>query len=115
MNSLLVFIGAGLGGVLRYQLSILILNSRIWNSGSFLINVIGCVLIGVAASLKLTDESKLFIIVGVLGGYTTFSAFSLETLQMIEKGEMAGALIHTLGTVIACLVAAYIGSMLVRG
>ncbi|MFF8800834.1 MULTISPECIES: fluoride efflux transporter CrcB [unclassified Methylobacterium] len=106
MNTLLVFLGAGLGGVLRHgvNLAALRLGSNFpW--GTLGINVVGSVLMGVVTGwLALrggSPQARLFVATGILGGFTTFSTFSLETVVLMERGEWPAALAYVLVSVLA--------------
>ncbi len=93
---LLVAIGGALGSMARYGLSALIVrqvNPVHFPWGTFSINILGCLLAGiflVAAEQfpAVNQEARLFIVTGFLGGFTTFSAFGIETLSLIRRGEM---------------------------
>jgi len=103
---LILFAGGGVGVVLRFALSLWV-NERAqvafpW--GTLAVNVVGCFLVGLIATLAeehhlLTPTLRLFLIVGVLGGFTTFSTFGLETWRLVEEGLSDVAL----GNVIASL------------
>lgn len=91
---LAVFIGAGCGGVLRYLLGIAI--SREYHgafpAGTFLINLVGCFAIGYLATffanvIPVRETLRLAILVGVLGGFTTFSSFGRETFELLGEGK----------------------------
>lgn len=119
-NFLLVALGGGLGAAGRYGVS-LALPARPgeWPWATFGINVVGSLLIGVLAGWLSTRGDagvpwRLFLGVGVLGGFTTFSAYSLETLRMIERGEWQMALLYALGSVLAGLAAVAVGAELAR-
>lgn len=119
-NFLLVALGGGLGAAGRYGVS-LALPARPgeWPWATFGINVVGSLLIGVLAGWLSTrgdagEPWRLFLGVGVLGGFTTFSAYSLETLRMIERGEWQMALLYALGSVLAGLAAVAVGAELAR-
>lgn len=106
MNTLLVFLGAGLGGVLRHgvNLAALRLGSGFpW--GTLGINIVGSVLMGVVTGwLALrggSPQARLFVATGILGGFTTFSTFSLETVVLMERGEWPAALAYVLVSVLA--------------
>ena len=106
MNTLLVFLGAGLGGVLRHgvNLAALRLGSGFpW--GTLGINVVGSVLMGLVTGwLALRGgppQTRLFVATGILGGFTTFSTFSLETVTLLERGEWLAALAYVLVSVLA--------------
>src|SRR5262245_62027138 len=90
---LLVFLGAGLGGTFRYWVSnwCYWLMGKSFPYGTLVVNVSGCFLIGLFFPLLLTHLHKLesflryFLIIGLLGGYTTFSAFSIDTVTLFEN------------------------------
>ncbi len=120
-TSFLIFIGAGLGGVLRYWLSYVLhwsLHVHRFPYGTLAVNISGCFLMGVFATLSLNrhygSAFRSFLLVGFLGGYTTFSAFSIETINLLENGAWLSALINSVGSVLACLTAAWIGIFLAR-
>ena len=111
---LLIAIGSGLGGVARHWLSTLIaarLDSPFpWPT--FLVNVTGSALIGVVLATSdahLSPAAKQFLTVGVLGGFTTFSAFSGQTLQLLHGGKPAVALAYAAASVIACVLGCWLG------
>lgn len=119
---LLVAVGGGVGSALRY----LVTNAvpRIpalpgWPLGTLAVNVSGSLLIGFIAGLVFTRQLpgeglRLLLVTGVLGGYTTFSAFSLENLVLIRDGEMLVALGNALVQVTLGLAAAALGYFAVR-
>ena len=94
MNYLIIFIGAGFGGMARHAINVTA--QRLFIPGIFpfstlFINVVGSCLMGVvvgyfAARTGLPQQARLFLTTGVLGGFTTFSAFSMETTMLIERG-----------------------------
>jgi CrcB protein len=82
--------------------------------GTLAVNVIGCFLIGILAYLAdtrgiLHPQARLFLIVGVLGGFTTFSAFGNETMNLIRDGENLLAAANTIGSVLLCFAAVWAG------
>lgn len=106
MNTLLVFVGAGLGGVLRHGVNLAALRLGAgfpW--GTLGINVAGSVMMGLVTGwLALRGgppQARLFVATGILGGFTTFSTFSLETVTLLERGEWAAALAYVLVSVLA--------------
>ncbi|MFY9292303.1 MAG: fluoride efflux transporter CrcB [Methylorubrum rhodinum] len=106
MNTLLVFLGAGLGGVLRHGVNLTALrlgSSFPW--GTLGINVLGSVLMGAVTGWFAlrggSPQARLFLATGVLGGFTTFSTFSLEAFTLIERGDWAAALFYVLVSVLA--------------
>lgn len=87
--------------------------------GTLVVNVVGCALIGLLAAIaesraNLSDTHRLLIFTGVLGGFTTFSAFSLETLRLVRGGEPLSALLHVALHVLLCLAAVVAGDALGR-
>ncbi|HXA37743.1 MAG TPA: fluoride efflux transporter CrcB [Phenylobacterium sp.] len=122
LNLLFVALGGALGSVSRY-----LLNDRVravlgtgWPSGIFTINLLGgflmgC-LIGVLAHRGGADQERWRVLVGVgvLGGFTTFSAFSLDVALMIERREWAAAALYSVASVVLSVVALFAGLMLMR-
>lgn len=121
-TALAVFLGGGLGASLRYGTGLLSL--RWWGASHFPwttlgINVLGSLLIGVLAAaleqrLQLSMPWRSFFVTGVLGGFTTFSAFSLETLLLIERGAWSAALAYMLASVVLAVLACAAGFALAR-
>ncbi len=115
-----VLAGAGLGGLMRYALGTWIMakyGGR-FPLGTFLINVSGAFLIGLLMAV-LTERMhphpnwRLFLVVGVLGGYTTFSSFEYETYQAVRDGARAMGLLYLTGSVLAGYLAVWLGAVLV--
>ena len=118
---LVVAMGGAVGAVTRYWLTVLVQahNPSGFPLGTFLVNVVGSLLIGVCFVLlaeKLPDDTVLrqLLMVGFLGGLTTFSAFSLEALLLLEQGLYNTALLYIVGSVVVCLLAAFIGMQVTR-
>ncbi len=120
---LLVFVGAGFGGVLRYLMNISV--SRLvgygFPFGTLFINILGSFLIGCVAGWlafkageSWSQHARLFMVTGILGGFTTFSAFSLETALLVERGEMGLAALYVVGSVGFSLAAVFGGLALIR-
>lgn len=108
---LLVVLGSALGGLLRW-LAVDWFAARTgpgfpW--GTLAVNVAGGLAIGACAPFMARDPVRLGLMVGVLGGFTTFSAYSLQTLTMIQEGRIALAAAYALGSVAACLAACWLG------
>jgi len=121
MQTLFVFIGGGLGAALRHFVNgaSLRLAGGDWPLGTLFINVTGSILMGVVAALfafklSLPPTLRLFIATGILGGYTTFSTFSLETALLIERGQPAMALAYVLGSVLLGVGGLFAGMWVVR-
>ncbi|WP_047864294.1 fluoride efflux transporter CrcB [Rubrobacter aplysinae] len=120
MNTLLVAGGGAVGAALRYLIGGWVV-SRLgpdfpW--GTFIVNVSGCLLIGAVLGLvehgALPGGARLFLAVGVLGGYTTFSTFGYETLRLLEGGELLAAASNAFGQLALGLVAVYLGLVAAR-
>jgi CrcB protein len=120
VNALLVAAGGALGAMLRYLLDSGVerLAGPGFPWGTFVINVTGCFLIGVVLNLVergvLSARARLFFAVGILGGYTTFSIFSYESLQLISAGEPGGYALYAFGQLALGMVAVYLGVVLAR-
>lgn len=120
---LLVFLGAGLGGVLRHYVGMAAMRmfGMGFPVGTLFINVLGSFLIGLTAGfLALVMQQpwstsvRFFVITGVLGGFTTFSAFSLEFALLMERGAAGLAALYVAASVGLSLAAVFAGLMLVR-
>src|SRR6195952_1096875 len=121
MSYLLVFFGGGLGATLRHLINLTcarcIGTGFPW--GTFIINITGSTVMGlIAGYLAFKGEAsqpwRLFLMTGILGGYTTFSAFSLDTAVLYERGEIGLALIYVLGSVVFSILGLFAGLALVR-
>lgn len=122
MTLLLTGIGGFIGAILRQLLSSYVQGdpqraSFPW--GTFVVNAIGCLLIGFLAGLaetrgQLSPEARAFLVVGLLGGFTTFSAFAAETTAAMRGGLPSLALANVVGSVATCLIAAWGGGVLAR-
>jgi fluoride exporter len=116
MKSLLyIFIGGGIGSMLRYGISVFFIkhnhNSFPW--ATFAANAFGCLLIGMLWQYFLKNnqsELKYLYITGFCGGFTTFSAFGLETLQIIQQKNYTLAAIYILLTLFTSIVLVFVGS-----
>lgn len=121
---LLVAAGGAIGAVARHGLNSIIhqrmLTSR-FPAGIFVVNVAGSFAIGLLGGLLASErlswgpEARTFAIVGVLGGFTTFSSFSFDTLALAREGFTGYALTNAFGQVAMSLVAVWVGYMLGRG
>lgn len=120
-NLLLVGIGGFLGSIARYLLGGLILHHTAqerfpWST--FAVNVLGCMVIGVLAGLAdrqglFGPGTRLFLFTGVLGGFTTFSAFGLEAMVLVRRGELLVASLYACASVIVGITAVWLGLRLV--
>ena len=119
-----VGLGGALGSMARFWLAATMaaLTGPRFPWGTLLINVIGSFVIGWFGAL--TAESgpfdvpadiRLFVMVGLCGGFTTFSSFSLQTLELLQSGEVVRAASYIAGSVVLCLLFVWIGATLGRG
>ena len=115
MTALWIFIGGGIGSVLRYVIAVMMKPaSSTLPVGTLAANVLGCFLLGYLASQpgissRLGPEIQLGITVGVLGGFTTFSTFGVETVRLYQSGQFVYALMYVLLSILGGLVAAWGG------
>ena len=112
---LLVFLGGGLGSGLRYLVSIAMNQySKVLPYGTFIVNILGCLLIGLILGYAqkentLTSNQTLLLATGFCGGFTTFSAFANENLELIKNGELFNFSVYTIGSVLIGILAVCIG------
>lgn len=119
---LLVALGGAVGSVARYKLSGYVLQHTIdWRfpAGTFAVNVLGCLVAGILAGLAekhdfFTQDVRLLLFTGLLGGFTTFSAFSIEIVRMIDRGGAHIAASYALASVVLSVGAAYLGLIIAR-
>ena len=119
VTCLIVSIGGALGTLARYAVSVLALPiSRAFPWGTVLINISGSFVIGFFGTLTLahgrypvSENLRLFVMVGLCGGYTTFSSFSLQTLDLLRAGAVVRASANVFGSVALCLCAVLVGHL----
>lgn len=115
-----VVVGGGIGAGIRYLLGAWVqgMVGAGFPWGTFLVNITGAFLIGIVLTFvetgSLSGEQRLFLAVGVLGGYTTFSTLSYDTIQLMLGGEVAAALLNSFGQTAAGLLAAWLGIVAAR-
>ena len=117
-NFLLVGLGGAIGSMFRYALALLV-KSNGFPLATFLVNVGGSLLIGMVFGLSQRDETfatnwKLFLATGICGGFTTFSTFSAENLQLMQQGRWALCGGYILLSIITCITATWLGYRLVH-
>jgi CrcB protein len=121
MHYLLVFVGGGLGAALRHAVNVAC--GRAFGTGfpygTFLINISGSLVMGlIAGYLAFKGDAsqawRLFIMTGILGGYTTFSAFSLDSMLLYERGEWGLAAFYVIGSVVLAILGLFAGLSLMR-
>ena len=117
----IVFLGAGLGGAARYGLNVIV--TRMMGTGFpfgiLLVNLVGCFMMGILAGwFALRGEPgtsmRLYLMTGVLGGFTTFSAFALDTVTLWERGAPGPAALYVLASVLGSLAAVRTGLAVAR-
>lgn len=117
INTLLIFFGAGLGGVSRYWLSngVYLLLGRQFPYGTLVVNASGSFLIGLLFILimeragSMAFQLRSFLLIGFLGGFTTFSSFSIETVNLFESGAWLSAIFNILLSITLCIGLAWLG------
>lgn len=114
----LIFLASGLGGVLRFALGSRIqeLGGSAFPWGTFAINVSGCLGIGFVstaftAAMPIREDLRLAVMVGLFGGYTTFSSFGRETLALVEGGQWTRAILYVIATNAVGLAAVWLGAL----
>ena len=121
MQYFAIAIGGAAGSVLRFWVSsnVYTLLGRGFPWGTLAVNVVGSLLIGVLTVLlldrvDLTPAWRAGLLIGFLGAFTTFSTFSIETLDLVEQGEHVRAILNALASVIGCVAAAWFGVLIGR-
>jgi fluoride exporter len=117
-NFIVVFIGGGIGAAARYWLSgtIARTSGSSFPLGTITVNVVGCFFIGFLMTafeerFLVTPSLRLFLTIGILGGFTTFSTFGYETIAMLKDAEFFYAAVNVLLSVLMCLAATYAGTI----
>lgn len=120
-SAIAVFVGAGLGGVARHYFNALAVGlfGTAFPWGIFAINVIGSVAMGVfvewlALSGSAPQDLRLFLTTGILGGFTTFSTFSLDAALLYERGQLGLALLYVAASVVVAIGGLFLGMYAVR-
>ncbi len=115
-NYLLIFVGGGTGSALRYLMSGMVyrMTALGFPYGTVVVNITGCFLIGflmsaLAARFDDSPALKVFLTIGLLGGFTTYSSFSYETIALIQDEKMMAAMSNVFITLIGCLAGTWAG------
>lgn len=118
---ILIGIGGGLGSIFRYLTSLLVARhfQAIFPLATFTVNIVGCLLIGLLLGLferqQLTNpDLKFLFVTGFCGGYTTFSTFASENINLFQSGNLLTAFLYIAVSVLAGLLAVWLGLMLVK-
>jgi fluoride exporter len=121
MGFLIVFFGGGLGAALRHGINIV--SARAFGTefpyGTLIINVLGSLAMGLiieyfALKTGLPQRMRLFLTTGILGGFTTFSTFSLEAVLLYERGAIMGSAIYVVASIVLAIAGLFAGLMIVR-
>ena len=115
-NFLIVGLGGGAGSMLRYAVQKIFQQQHagVFPTGTLLVNIAGCFLIGIlwslfSRSLTISEEMKLLLMTGFCGGFTTFSAFTLEGIGLLKENKTALFIIYLTASVVGGLLATFIG------
>jgi CrcB protein len=121
MNFLIVFLGGGIGSMLRHGVNVL---TARWLGtgfpyGTLTVNITGSIVMGLLAGYfafkgEATQSWRLFLMTGILGGYTTFSAFSLDAILLYERGQIGQALAYVAASGAVSIFGLFAGLMLIR-
>lgn len=118
-NWLLIGLGGAMGSIARYASTLI--TKRYWAlsfpMGTFLVNIIGCLLIGLLIgyfSKNNQDSLKLLFITGFCGGFTTFSSFASENIALIQQNQISTALLYIMGSIILGLLFVWLGITLMK-
>jgi CrcB protein len=120
MKWILVFLGSGIGGCLRFFIGE---QTSKWLNydfpfGTLIANFIACIILGLVIGLTssqwLDEKTRIFLAIGVCGGFSTFSTFSAETLQMISNQRVYEGILYVLISVFSCIGAVYFGTVITK-
>ena len=117
VNLLLIAIGGALGSVARFLFSSLVQRSvpSLFPFGTLAVNLAGCLVFGVIAGalaqqrVALAPDTRAFLLIGVLGGFTTFSTFAFESVQLLNDGQVLWAALNVVGQVVAGIAGLWVG------
>ena len=119
-NCLFVGIGGFFGSIARYLIGLIpIREGGVFPINTLLINVAGALLIGIIAAMALKNQEMdphliLLLKVGVCGGFTTFSTFSLETVGLLESGNYLTALLYVIASVVLCVAVTLLAEIMIK-
>jgi CrcB protein len=115
LNLFVIAVGGAIGSIARYLLSTLVLrvSGTLFPLGTFVVNLVGCLVFGAIAGaasqrVQVSPTVRLFLLTGILGGFTTFSSYSYESFLLVRDGQFVWATINVVGQVIAGLAGMWI-------
>jgi CrcB protein len=121
MNYLIVFVGGGLGAAARYgaNMGVARMAASTFPLHTLAVNITGCFIMGaltewMALRFNTSNEMRLFLTTGILGGYTTFSAFALDFAVLVQRRDIAAAGLYAAASVLLSILACFVGLWLVR-
>ncbi|MDO4987859.1 MAG: fluoride efflux transporter CrcB [Synergistes sp.] len=119
LNCLFVGVGGFIGSVLRYLVGLILVKCGSFPIGTFAVNIAGAFAIGFIAAYSMKNTSVdphllLMAKVGICGGFTTFSTFSLETLTIVRSGNIGTAVLYVVASIVACVAAVLCGQLAAR-
>ena len=113
---IIVFAGGGAGSVVRYALGMGVnrLVESTFPYGTLVVNIIACLVLGTVVAMAddrqlLGSSTRLLMAVGFCGGFSTFSTYSLETIQLLQRGQYSTAMLYVVSSVVLCLGATMAG------
>lgn len=109
-NFFMVGLGGAAGSMLRYGMTLLCSTLNLFgNAATFSVNILGSFLIGLFTGCCKEGSLLLLLTVGLCGGFTTFSTFSMQNVHMLQEGKLGQAVMYIIATVIVCVVMAWLG------
>jgi fluoride exporter len=116
-NLVFVFIGGGLGSLLRYGIALALQGKSTFPFATFVANAAACVLLGAVLAWQLRhgahDTARLFLATGVCGGFSTFSTFTAESVHLLQQGQTWTAVLYMVGSLLICILCLLLGAKLV--
>ncbi|HEY8968547.1 MAG TPA: fluoride efflux transporter CrcB [Puia sp.] len=120
-TALIIALGGAIGSISRYGAQVFIYRTypSVFPAGTFLVNLMGCLLIGIFYGLSekgnlLTPEWRLFLTTGFCGGFTTFSTFAYENMDLIRSSDFLYTGLYIAGSVVLGIAAVFLGILLIR-
>ena len=115
-----VFVGGGIGSIIRYLITkVSFFSSNSFPYSTFISNIIGCFILGLALTYFMKNDSQnstifIFIAVGFCGGFTTFSTFSSEGLELLNNGNLITFIVYTFTSIFLGIIAVYLGASIYK-